>query len=221
MSTLCAAPDLSFPTVLAKFAKFHQDPTDVLLHLMTTPIIFIGYMALGSRAFGPTALMCVALAYFLTLPFQLADEPAVLSATLLLFGMVYIAARHLSQRGWLPSLTTTAVGALGQVFAHWVTGEKAYMDTYVSECRQGFAIRAASLFLEQAYFQMPLVLSVSDPPRWLVAAATPALALLILLNLVPAGGGAWAGGARTTTSMSGEHVSMATFEARNAVGKRD
>ena len=36
MTSVCSAPDLSFPTVLAKFESFHRDPLNVALHMLTT-----------------------------------------------------------------------------------------------------------------------------------------------------------------------------------------
>ena len=178
---VCDAPDLSFATVLAKFERFHQDPVDVFLHVLTTPLIFLGYLALATKAFGTRPMLCVAAAYILTLPFSGMDQAAsgVLPATFFIFAAIDAAARRYSRLGWLPLAALAATGAFGQFFAHWVTGERGYMEEYVAECRQGVVVRMTSLFLEQAYFQIPLVLSVSKPLWWAVAAAVPLLALLL------------------------------------------
>ena len=123
-------------------------------------------------------------AFFFTLPFYMSGtaRSGVLPATLGIMATIILAANRFSARlGWSPVLATTAVGALGQVFAHRVTGERAYMDSYVSECRQGVILRMSSLFLEQAYYQLPLVLSVSKPLLWTAAAAVPVAALLVPL----------------------------------------
>ena len=86
---VCDAPDLSFATVLAKFERFHQDPVDVFLHVLTTPLIFLGYLALATKAFGTRPMLCVAAAYILTLPFSGMDKAAsgVLPATFFIFDM--------------------------------------------------------------------------------------------------------------------------------------
>ena len=181
MVDVCATPDLSFGTVLAKFETFHRDPVSVALHILTTPIIFLGYLSLACKGLGSVPVLSVAALYFFTLPFQMdGAADGVLPATLAIMAVEVVAALLFARRlGWLPLLMTTAVGALGQVFAHRVTGERAYMDAYVAECRQGVVARASALFLEQAYFQLPLVLSVSRPLWWLAAAAVPTLAVLV------------------------------------------
>jgi hypothetical protein len=104
----------------------------------------------------------------------------VLSATLGIWAVEVAAASRCSRLGWLPLVAMATMGALGQFFAHWVTGERGYLEEYVSECRQGVVVRMSSLFAEQAFFQLPLVLSVSQPMWWILAAAVPVLALVLM-----------------------------------------
>ena len=179
MTSVCSAPDLSFPTVLAKFESFHRDPLNVALHVLTTPLVFLGYMSLGAKAIGDWVLAGVALAYFLSLPFCLNGDGAVLHVTVGIFAVLVVSARRLARRSWTSVVATTLVGALGQAAAHHVTGERAYMETYVAECRQGVVVRVTSLFFEQAFFQIPLVLSVSSPGWWPVMLAVPLIAMAV------------------------------------------
>ena len=178
---VCAPPDLRFATVLAKFERFHRDPVDVALHVLTTPIIFLGYISLATKVAGRLPVLCVAAVYVAALPFCM-DQAAsgVLPAALGIWAVEVAAASRWSRLGWLPLVAMAAFGAFGQFFAHWVTGERGYMEEYIGECRQGVVVRASSLFAEQAFFQLPLVLSVSQPPWWGLAAAVPVLALVLV-----------------------------------------
>merc|ERR1712232_1050590 len=138
--TVCSSPDLSFSTVLAKFERFHKDPVNVGLHVLTTPIIFLGWLSIATKAFGAPFVLMLAAVYVITLPLQMSvslDSPhrSVFLTTLVIFCAALAAAGKFCRCGWMVLFALAAVGGGGQAVAHWGTGERGYMDAYVAECR--------------------------------------------------------------------------------------
>merc|ERR1719362_810555 len=106
-TNVCSAPDLSFAGVLAKFERFHRDPVNVGLHVLTTPVIYLGWLSIATKGMGFLPVVGLGLAYVLTLPFHMSEARlGVLPVALVIFAIEVLAARQFSQHGWLLLLLT-------------------------------------------------------------------------------------------------------------------
>ena len=131
--------DLAEFTMLAEqFGKYHQDPTNVILHMITTPFGIFGFLGLFmyvTQSTTATSFLC--LTYLLQL---VATVPTgVFCGTLAILAACLFFA-HRNKLGLFSSLLVIALAYAAQDLAHIIVDEKTFQATYsagghVSETR--------------------------------------------------------------------------------------
>lgn len=118
----------NFETLSGEFIKYHQDPTNVLLHLITTPLGFIGALSIFRKVFNsssPAVTLCGV--YLLSLLPEVSN--GILAGTTLLCIFVILASRYL-KLNFFVALAFVIAGYFLQDIAHTMTGEKTFQSTY-------------------------------------------------------------------------------------------
>jgi Phospholipid methyltransferase len=154
-------------SLLEDFLKYHQNPLNKFLHLLSTPLGLLAILALAQNAsdYVPIAICSIyALSLLGRLPYWLWTATTIVLASLAWLA-ISISPSILVSLIMLPS------AYILQDIAHWVTGEKSYQSSYTNQ--QNWL----SKFIKHSYYLLPLVLaSVAHNPmsmwRWLVARDT-------------------------------------------------
>ena len=146
------------------FLRCHRRPLNVALHLVTTPLCFVGlYAAVGSFSvaalIGLVVVQSVLAAVFCPLLLSLAHA-------VVLVGLATVAIT-LSMGPWVGVLCLV-VGYFGQDLAHWIVGERTFQSTYRNE--SNWLIR----LIEHTVLLMPVLMAIAtrwrqSPLRMLVA----------------------------------------------------
>eukprot|EP00051_Salpingoeca_urceolata_P012576 m.155579 g.155579 ORF g.155579 m.155579 type:complete len:639 (-) comp17535_c1_seq1:32-1948(-) len=147
---------IDFVGVSEDFHKFHQNPVNVALHLLTSPLGVLGFFSLVLRASGGVggSLNALVAVYLLSLAPILAVETLVVTAVLTVVLANQARALRLS---WLASAVVLACGYFGQDLSHYVTGEQTYQSTYEGDITGNFG-HFATMATEHVYLLLPLVL---------------------------------------------------------------
>lgn len=152
-----------FDKMRLEFTKYHTDPTNVLLHFITTPLGFLGVLSL-LRVYSGSSSMGVSLCglYLLTL---LTEVPnGVYFGSVLLCGTILYLSRKLALSTHF-SVILMILGYLLQDLAHMATGEKTFQSTYSDGGQISFSNPGQWLYLilEHSYFQLPLCVDLAMP----------------------------------------------------------
>jgi len=146
----------------AKFAQFHQNPTNVLIHLVTTPLGFVGLFGLLRQiSQGSTISLVICMIYMLSLVRAL--PVGVFIGTWISCIIIGTAAKRL-QLGVKSSIAMIVVGYILQDLAHLATSEATYQSSYsnISGTSSSTQIDTSNihgwfrLFLEHCYYLIPL-----------------------------------------------------------------
>lgn len=117
-----------FNALDTKFNKFHLDPTNILLHCITTPLGIFGFLGLVkyvTRSTTATSVLC--LTYLLNL---VASVPlGVFLGTFVTLAVCLLGAYKL-RLGLFPSLVLIALAYVLQDLAHMMTGELTLQSSY-------------------------------------------------------------------------------------------
>ncbi len=121
-------PTKYYETLSVSFGAYHQNPTNVLFHLITTPVGLVGAVGLLHKATNSSsAAMFLVSIYLLSL---LPVVPnGVFLGTALMCGLIVYLARQL-KFGIMGSLGLIAIGYLIQDLSHLGTGEETFQSTY-------------------------------------------------------------------------------------------
>ncbi|WP_086001300.1 methyltransferase [Plesiocystis pacifica] len=113
-----------------EFLACHRDPTNVALHLLTTPLGLFGAFGLAALVH-PMAAAGLALVYALSLV-SVAPRGLWLASTVLLGGIAAAAmqATQVLDAPWWAYAAALAAGYLLQDAAHGISGEKTFQSTY-------------------------------------------------------------------------------------------
>jgi hypothetical protein len=160
---------LPFAKLSASFQKYHKDPTNVALHLVTSPLgLFSAFTLLNKATRTNWASLFLVAVYAASLVHQL--EVSILLATALpLLACAVIAARLDLQLVLTLVLLVAAYG--GQDLAHIIAGEPTYQSSYSSQGLSGFV----AMFYEHCYFLMPLCVDAAPPSLQILLLFTPLL----------------------------------------------
>mmetsp|Transcript_30664 Transcript_30664/g.41994 ORF Transcript_30664/g.41994 Transcript_30664/m.41994 type:complete len:320 (+) Transcript_30664:99-1058(+) len=145
------------------FGRYHENPWNVLIHFITTPIGLVGALSLlRYYTRSSSSLLALSSVYLLSL---LPIVPnGTFAGTMLLCGIIVFLARKL-KLNVIWSVVFIVVGYGLQDLAHICTGEKTYQSTYSA----GGAIdlnnpfQWAGLLMEHSYYLLPLCIHVAMP----------------------------------------------------------
>jgi ABC-type proline/glycine betaine transport system permease subunit len=128
MNTTAADHFQEFSDLSNRFGKYHLDHTNVLLHLITTPLGIIGFFSLFYNVTKSTsAVVTLCLAYFLSL---LSSVPVgVFVGTAVMCACCVLIVRRLQLTAF-QSMCVIIISYFGQDFAHWCTGEETFQGSY-------------------------------------------------------------------------------------------
>jgi len=117
-----------FTELSAHFGQYHQDPTNVFLHFVTTPAGLIGVISIMHIVFKSySSVLCLIAVYLLSL---LPTVPnGVFVGTLGLCGFIVYAARQLKLK-LSGACLFIVISYLVQDLSHLGTGEKTFQSTY-------------------------------------------------------------------------------------------
>lgn len=191
-SDICQPQEVNFMKSAEKFARFHQDDVNVAFHLLTTPLGFVGAVAIGIKlARGsalPVSLLLVLYAGSLLVHFPVADGeiPSGWSSTLsprwlvfetiaVLLG-VLVAACQVALLNWFFPIMCLVVGFFGQDLAHWYTREETFLNAYTACASSGTDWLA--MFYEHCYYLIPLCLYVAKPLGQTLVSSLPLMMLV-------------------------------------------
>lgn len=145
------------------FGRYHENPWNVLIHFITTPIGLVGALSLV-RYFTRSSSSLLALSSVYLLSLLPIVPNGTFAGTMFLCGMIVFLARKL-KLNVLWSVVFIVVGYGLQDLAHICTGEKTFQSTYSA----GGAIdlnnplQWASLLMEHSYYLLPLCIHVAMP----------------------------------------------------------
>jgi len=117
-----------FTIISTKFEAYHTNPINVLIHLITTPLGILGFLALVKWFFRSTSaagFLCALYVISLLPLIQL----GVFAGTLLVCCSLLLLARQMSL-GLLSSVSIIVIAYLLQDASHLVTGEKTFQSSY-------------------------------------------------------------------------------------------
>ena len=157
-STVSFITDMyTFKDICDKFLACHQDPINVLAHLITTPIGCIGALSLlrhvtDSESIGLFFFVCYMVSLLPALPV------GVYVATLLMSFFVVMMTNRWKLKPLL-SLVMVGFGYVAQDMAHLYTGEPTFQSSYSDGGHIDLNNPAAwsQLFFEHVYYLIPLV----------------------------------------------------------------
>ncbi len=136
-------------SLLEDFLKYHQNPLNTFLHLISTPMGLLGILALAQHAsaYASIALCFIyALSLFGRLPYWLWAVTIVVLSNLTWLAI-------LISPSILVSFIILPSAYILQDIAHWVTGEKTYESSYSKQ--QNWL----SQWVKHTYYLLPLVLA--------------------------------------------------------------
>lgn len=148
------------------FLKFHQCERNIMLHLFTGGLGFIGACGLiyrcSNRSLGTLALVISIYAVYLvgTIPFEL------VLAVALLFGVVVVPVVKAFDLGLAWSLALLVLAYLGQDAAHYLTGEATFQSSYSGPGTLSSVTNATTWvnnFSEHTFFLLPLTVDAAVP----------------------------------------------------------
>eukprot|EP00287_Rhodomonas_sp_CCMP768_P006572 CAMPEP_0196737946 /NCGR_PEP_ID=MMETSP1091-20130531/15505_1 /TAXON_ID=302021 /ORGANISM="Rhodomonas sp., Strain CCMP768" /LENGTH=672 /DNA_ID=CAMNT_0042081869 /DNA_START=35 /DNA_END=2053 /DNA_ORIENTATION=+ len=145
-----------FTELSAKFRKFHQDPTNVFLHLLTTPLGILSVLSLVNKVSkGSGIVMLTTVVYCISLVDKVPEN--ILAQTSLMAGALAVASTLVQHLGWMMHLAIFLVGYVGQEAAHYFTGEATFQSSYQQQSD------FLSLLSEHTYYLLPLVFDSTYP----------------------------------------------------------
>ncbi len=160
-------PLYNFNVLCSDFGKFHQNPTNILLHFITTPLGLIGFFGIiryVAKSSTPGVIMCTA--YLLSLIPLISIGTWIGTAVMLCFILLAIRAMTLkSTTSYYLSITMLIAGYALQDLAHVITGEETFQSTYSN----GGHIDTNNIsswcneLLKQTYYLLPLVTDMVLP----------------------------------------------------------
>ena len=160
-------PLYNFNVLSSDFSKFHQDPTNILLHFVTTPLGLIGLFGIiryYAKSSTPGVLICTA--YLLSL-IPLISIGAWIGTAIML-GFILLAIRAMSLKSTTTlylSIILLISGYILQDVSHIITGEETFQSTYSN----GGHIDTDNLsfwcneLLKHTYYLLPLVIDIVLP----------------------------------------------------------
>lgn len=117
-----------FSMLAAKFGQYHQDPTNVLLHMLTTPFGIFGFLGLimyVTQSTTATSFLC--LTYLLKL---VASVPTgVFFGTFAILSACLVFA-YRNQLGLFSSILVIALAYVAQDLSHIIANEETFQATY-------------------------------------------------------------------------------------------
>ncbi|CAM9458442.1 unnamed protein product [Discosporangium mesarthrocarpum] len=154
-----------FETLSASFRAYHQNSTNVLLHLLTTPLGIFGACCLAYRSSNRSvgAVGMLAAVYVLSLadttPLELVIAGSVIMSLLVAFARI-------ADLSLVWSLALVAISYVAQDAAHYITGEPTYQGSYTTEhsvSSVGNATDWLATFTEHTLYLLPLTLDAAVP----------------------------------------------------------
>lgn len=155
---------IDYDALLETFREYHQDPINVALHLVTTPLGILAFISLLNRITGyPLATATLALAYALRLISDVSSETFATTALLLIF---IFAIDNYVNVGWKTALILIVLSYGGQDLAHVLTGEKTYQSSYSDGGQVDLANFSFwySMFYQHCYYLLPLCVDLVLKP---------------------------------------------------------
>jgi hypothetical protein len=150
---------MNFSTLAVAFRRFHRDPLNIALHLLTTPLGLVGFLSLVAKVH-PWAGHVLAAVYVLSLLPVLSSRLWLLTMSAMV-PLAYLGG-HLAL-GVVGSLALMAAGWTGQSLAHIVSGEATFQSSYEKRPR---VVRS---FVEHTYLLLPLCIDAAAGARLLQA----------------------------------------------------
>lgn len=143
-----------FQAFAADFRKYHADPVNVSLHLLTTPLGIFGALSLVNSLTKHHLLSDLAvLVYVISLIHQL-PVAIFLPTVCIMYMLRWFAATFYSSESVLYALMFLFVGYFGQDLAHIITHEPTFQGSYDKLQGQDWA----NMFVAHTYFLIPLCL---------------------------------------------------------------
>jgi hypothetical protein len=128
MHTNITSPAAEYGSLARNFSAFHQNHANILLHLLTTPLGFVGLSsAILSATQSTSVVVFIVVSYLLFLVPSLSVGTFV-STTLLCIAVILLS-RHLKLK-FLKSVLIICAAYSAQDLAHWLTEEKTFQATY-------------------------------------------------------------------------------------------
>lgn len=121
-------PTEYYQHVSHEFSKYHQDPTNVGLHFVTTPLAMIGAFSI-LHTYTSSSSMAMSLVFFYLLSLLPTLPNGVFAGTVILCGIILACSRQL-KLGFKTSIAFVVLGYLLQDLAHLGTGEQTFQSTY-------------------------------------------------------------------------------------------
>lgn len=111
-----------------EFSKYHQDPYNVLIHLLTTPLGVVGAFSILRKLTGSSSIsVCLCVIYLLNLVTDLSNGIYIGTACMLAF-ILYVT--RISNLSLITSISCIVLGYVLQDLAHLGTGEATFQSTY-------------------------------------------------------------------------------------------
>jgi len=165
-----------FTALSAKFRKFHQDPTNIALHLLTTPLGVLSVISLVNKVTRGTGLvMLTTIVYCISLVDKVPEN--ILAYTSLAAGALAVFSTVTMHLGWLMHGAIFLLGYVGQEAAHYFTGEATFQSSYQQQTD------FLSLLAEHTYYLLPLVFD-STLPEGSASVSTDAAWVSVLASRV-------------------------------------
>eukprot|EP01041_Mallomonas_annulata_P007448 gene7448-15233_t len=152
-----------FHTLSTKFSAYHKNPTNVMLHLITTPIGVLGFFAFLmwlTKSTTPTGVLCGL--YLLSLLPSLSLGVFVGSA---LVCLVLVLCARKFKFGVFSSIFIMIASYFLQDLAHIICNEKTFQSTYSAGGQMDTSNlnRWSALFMEHCYYLIPLCMDLALP----------------------------------------------------------
>lgn len=157
------SPAAEYGGLARDFSAFHKNHTNILLHLLTTPLGFIGLSsAILSATKSTSVLVFIVVSYLLFLVPSLSVGTFI--STSILCIAVILLSRHLRMKFWKSALIICAAYA-AQDLAHWLTEEKTFQASYSNGGQIDFTDLEAwsKKFVEHVVYLLPLCVDLVAP----------------------------------------------------------
>jgi len=153
----------NYQILSTKFAAHHRNSMNIFLHLLTTPLGFIGLYCLVMKITKATTPSVVLTSIYLISLLPFVPLGVLLGTALLLFTIIMIS-RSL-KLGIIASLMVFAAGYILQDVAHLITNETTYQSTYSAGGQVDLQNLSgwSAFFTAHCYYLLPLCVDLAMP----------------------------------------------------------
>mmetsp|Transcript_817 Transcript_817/g.1373 ORF Transcript_817/g.1373 Transcript_817/m.1373 type:complete len:680 (-) Transcript_817:126-2165(-) len=145
-----------FSNLSTNFEMYHKDTTNILVHMITTPLGIFGFLGLfmyATRSMTATSVLC--LTYLLKL---VASVPTGVFLGTMFFLVTCLFMARTARLGLVSSLGVIALAYVAQDLSHIITSEPTYQSAYSGGGHIDFSDLSSwsKMFMEHGFYLLPL-----------------------------------------------------------------